>query len=104
FAHPAPAPPHPRPLHDALPISETIQPTGGTEYSTDGGKTWQDATDPLKISDLTGETILIRQPATDDEFASAIATVIVPERPDGPDRKSTRLNSSHVSISYAVFC
>src|SRR5699024_9692339 len=24
--------------------------------------------------------------------------------PNGPDRKSTRLNSSHVSISYAVFC
>src|SRR5699024_11226133 len=23
---------------------------------------------------------------------------------DGADRKSTRLNSSHVSISYAVFC
>src|SRR5437868_11824035 len=23
---------------------------------------------------------------------------------DGEDRKSTRLNSSHVSISYAVFC
>src|SRR5438477_7026967 len=37
-----------------------------------------------------------------------------PHRPDhgrhapaaaiGPDRKSTRLNSSHMSISYAVFC
>src|SRR5437868_10876229 len=25
-------------------------------------------------------------------------------RGDLPDRKSTRLNSSHVSISYAVFC
>src|SRR5207249_10177590 len=25
-------------------------------------------------------------------------------RPEGGDRKSTRLNSSHVSISYAVFC
>src|SRR5690349_22073189 len=25
-------------------------------------------------------------------------------RPDGIDRKSTRLNSSHVEISYAVFC
>src|SRR3712207_8499562 len=26
-------------------------------------------------------------------------------RPDGPtDRKSTRLNSSHANISYAVFC
>src|SRR5690625_942800 len=24
--------------------------------------------------------------------------------PDGGDRKSTRLNSSHVAISYAVFC
>src|SRR5690606_40669686 len=24
--------------------------------------------------------------------------------PDRPDRKSTRLNSSHVKISYAVFC
>src|SRR6266511_4621679 len=24
--------------------------------------------------------------------------------PVGPDRKSTRLNSSHVKISYAVFC
>src|SRR5438067_9107615 len=25
-------------------------------------------------------------------------------KPTDPDRKSTRLNSSHVSISYAVFC
>src|SRR5437868_11919549 len=28
----------------------------------------------------------------------------VPESVGAPDRKSTRLNSSHVSISYAVFC
>src|SRR5437870_11379110 len=27
-----------------------------------------------------------------------------PARPHRPDRKSTRLNSSHVAISYAVFC
>src|SRR5207342_3097396 len=27
-----------------------------------------------------------------------------PRGPLGPDRKSTRLNSSHVKISYAVFC
>src|SRR5699024_12104872 len=27
-----------------------------------------------------------------------------PSHRDGRDRKSTRLNSSHVSISYAVFC
>src|SRR5438128_7047778 len=30
--------------------------------------------------------------------------VIVREREDDQDRKSTRLNSSHGSISYAVFC
>src|SRR5256885_8204301 len=27
-----------------------------------------------------------------------------PPLPTGPDRKSTRLNSSHLVISYAVFC
>src|SRR3712207_8994094 len=27
-----------------------------------------------------------------------------PRRPGGEDRKSTRLNSSHANISYAVFC
>src|SRR2546428_5390287 len=31
----------------------------------------------------------------------ALGTVM---RPDGKDRKSTRLNSSHDQISYAVFC
>src|SRR5690625_1280869 len=31
-----------------------------------------------------------------------LAIVILPRRP--ADRKSTRLNSSHVAISYAVFC
>src|SRR5690625_5196293 len=32
--------------------------------------------------------------------SALIATTIIPAR----DRKSTRLNSSHVAISYAVFC
>src|SRR5262245_64381261 len=27
-----------------------------------------------------------------------------PRSPNGEDRKSTRLNSSHLGISYAVFC
>src|SRR5436309_4687022 len=36
----------------------------------------------------------------------AVMTLLVPTTtPDiTPDRKSTRLNSSHVKISYAVFC
>src|SRR5690625_5646538 len=32
------------------------------------------------------------------------ADAAIRERWDIPDRKSTRLNSSHVAISYAVFC
>src|SRR5436190_19566993 len=33
------------------------------------------------------------------------ATVVIsPISPKNPDRKSTRLNSSHTVISYAVFC
>src|SRR3712207_8004324 len=35
----------------------------------------------------------------------AALRVFVPDRPhQGEDRKSTRLNSSHANISYAVFC
>src|SRR3712207_8720755 len=32
------------------------------------------------------------------------AVVAAPARRDAQDRKSTRLNSSHANISYAVFC
>src|SRR2546430_9094486 len=43
-----------------------------------------------------------------DEFLGALMVVIEDANPDPPDagrdRKSTRLNSSHSQISYAVFC
>src|SRR3712207_7559809 len=39
-----------------------------------------------------------QQEPVDDRLADHL-----PQRP-GPDRKSTRLNSSHANISYAVFC
>src|SRR2546430_12194951 len=37
-------------------------------------------------------------------YYQLIATAGFPNKPDGRDRKSTRLNSSHSQISYAVFC
>src|SRR5947209_16491528 len=64
-------------LHDALPISVDAQPS---------------AVRAAHVAELRGE----------DELLAAT--------PDGPaheqlvDRKSTRLNSSHANISYAVFC
>src|SRR3712207_8329326 len=48
---------------------------------------------------------------TADERGQALRLVLrwavgrlAPEPPAHPDRKSTRLNSSHANISYAVFC
>src|SRR5690625_6642624 len=38
----------------------------------------------------------------DEEVAERLP--IRPTNPPAQDRKSTRLNSSHVAISYAVFC
>src|SRR5256885_12057550 len=39
-----------------------------------------------------------------EKTAGADHAPIVTRRTDGEDRKSTRLNSSHLVISYAVFC
>src|SRR5690554_119723 len=38
------------------------------------------------------------------QVLAAQETLDLPGVPAAPDRKSTRLNSSHVRISYAVFC
>src|SRR5207302_3338538 len=76
----------------------------------------------LRFYDVTGGAIRIGghdvRDLTTDSLRAAIG--LVPEdsflfsdtvrdniaygHPDATDRKSTRLNSSHVKISYAVFC
>src|SRR5690606_41432576 len=38
------------------------------------------------------------------EAQQVVSEVAAKPKKRGPDRKSTRLNSSHVKISYAVFC
>src|SRR5690349_23973512 len=62
-------------------------------------------------STLFPYTTLFRSPAAHGpDRGRVLALVVARERPPrvlGPkrgDRKSTRLNSSHVEISYAVFC
>src|SRR2546430_13485712 len=79
------------PLHDALPIS--FQSLGeGTR---------------LLVSLLTEWKVVI-YPAGDDLFGSWYGVTMPDEKQFGCvvtlDRKSTRLNSSHSQISYAVFC
>src|SRR5205814_10213657 len=90
-------------LHDALPISALLTtlpvPARATPYR-------------LTAADRTEITALARnffETTRDGSVAgtaavfpnvSEFAAIFVPAR----DRKSTRLNSSHLGISYAVFC
>src|SRR3712207_7079909 len=69
-------------LHDALPISK--RPATGTRRGrSDRASARSERSDPMP-----GQGELLDPPA----------------RRRGSDRKTTRLNSSHANISYAVFC
>src|SRR5699024_12747802 len=81
-------------LHDALPIWQI--------YRWNGRRTavlmnyYSDA-----ITDLIDE--FSHLPGIGAKSAQKLAFHVI-NMPEDQDRKSTRLNSSHVSISYAVFC
>src|SRR5207253_8551350 len=73
-------------LHDALPISPTANVSGSVQTFT--------SPEGVRHEARGGQTRLVEIPAR--EAIAAAANLA--------DRKSTRLNSSHVAISYAVFC
>src|SRR3712207_8041053 len=63
--------------------------------------------DPLHAYDATGAPLgpRVRKPTHQTDIGSAAAIrIAAPSRRSAVDRKSTRLNSSHANISYAVFC
>src|SRR5439155_18717200 len=82
-------------LHDALPISTT--PTSSTP-STTASATSSSTTTASFALDFDGARDL-----TLFKYGGARGRVLRRSRARR-DRKSTRLNSSHVAISYAVFC
>src|SRR5207249_10867695 len=104
----SPTPPHPLPsplsLHDALPIYLSL-----TELHVDGverplAETWNRP----RVVVQHEEPELGERRRRDERLSRGVGGELRPavhghERGIG-DRKSTRLNSSHVSISYAVFC
>src|SRR5690606_41137617 len=58
-------------------------------------------------ADLARTECIVRRPAhffTIDQYRQPVAGHSQPDTVPFADRKSTRLNSSHVKISYAVFC
>src|SRR5207249_11107385 len=93
---PARPPMSPLSLHDALPICLAIEPAAHGEVAGAHGE-------------LSREQGRVGGVADGDEQAGhrerlCCASGERAQAHAAQDRKSTRLNSSHVSISYAVFC
>src|SRR5205814_9209818 len=83
-----PASPEPSPLslHDALPISR------------------RSLKFPRQRQRASTTPVSLRARATATRCAPPTPRATSARIPASPDRKSTRLNSSHLGISYAVFC
>src|SRR5689334_25013159 len=73
-------------LHDALPISRRLRPLPDLQQQALAGHVRVHRLRQREEAEQQGRLLL----RTDEE--------------EEQDRKSTRLNSSHSSISYAVFC
>src|SRR5207253_8948704 len=91
---------YPPPLHAALPISQPAatpaarhRPPAAAAMAAQMAGLASHTADSTHQSGSAGSQVVVsaRQPTRNAS---------VPEK----DRKSTRLNSSHVAISYAVFC
>src|SRR5690606_41255398 len=104
FIHDAPTTENdPLSLHDALPIYREI---GGVALALD-------LVDPAftPVGHRTREAAIVGD-GRDVEIEAAVQFIAMRvgdalregDHPRHIDRKSTRLNSSHVKISYAVFC
>src|SRR5690606_42110726 len=92
FTLPAPTAIYSLSLHDALPIFPALA----------------HAHDARFPRGRRGPVLVLVQDRARDRLPRGRPRLDVPEPRDPqaqpPDRKSTRLNSSHVKISYAVFC
>src|SRR5207248_11661478 len=103
YPTPAPTQPYTLSLHDALPSFAIFRYCSSVRHPRESGDTvW-----------ITPVTNVVRTPAFAEATAQsnrALETRFPTRRPESggrrifQDRKSTRLNSSHRTISYAVFC
>src|SRR5204863_7774871 len=89
-------------LHDALPILSAKAEAYPAQLS--GGQ--QQRVAIARALAMKPMLMLFDEPtsALDPELVGEVLAVMKELAKSGIDRKSTRLNSSHVEISYAVFC
>src|SRR5207249_7147113 len=102
--HPSPSAVFPLSLHDALPIYSTHL---GVPVTMAEAAQAPAAGTPFRVTKhpvyLLLGLISVSRPNLEDVLAGQVGTGASVASLQ-IDRKSTRLNSSHVSISYAVFC
>src|SRR5699024_11434137 len=100
----APPPASPLSLHDALPLSPPESAATGIEITDEFSSALRAMREGRNVfltgKAGTGKSTLVRK------FLGESTKNVQVVAPTGlaADRKSTRLNSSHVSISYAGFC
>src|SRR5690606_39981843 len=88
-----------RPLHDALPILSSVEDMTALTFTISRkGKT------RTFVRAYLPQGALDRRLAKGDKSLERFVVSGHLQLTPGEDRKSTRLNSSHVKISYAVFC
>src|SRR5690606_41579049 len=102
--HAATTPSYALSLHDALPISSAGYLTLAHVDLRDRLGLIERSVEEEKATE--GASIATVVQAVVDRGLLPQGTVVSPDSPQDlvEDRKSTRLNSSHVKISYAVFC
>src|SRR5699024_11612811 len=103
FTAPSPTDIYPLSLHDALPIFTKISaPDLFAAFVLSSNLVVLSLVrDILTIKPLSSKSFLTRLVISK---VRSFSFNPLPLAPGSLDRKSTRLNSSHVSISYAVFC
>src|SRR5207245_10108003 len=100
FTSPPPPPIYPRSLHDALPISN--EPPSSLQRNVAPASPVNEKLGELTCEGFVGFALIVGA-------AGGVRSIVhlysvAPLVPPFLDRKSTRLNSSHGSISYAVCC
>src|SRR5947209_13582664 len=98
--HTAPTHAAPVSLHDALPISDATRIAVGQTATVSVASLGSPVTGKVTALEVTSTVV--------NNVVTYAGTVTLDQAPSGArsgiDRKSTRLNSSHANISYAVFC
>src|SRR5690606_41742848 len=87
-------------LHDALPISLLIRP-----YMERLSRSELFAVMTVGLATIAGTVLVLYASIIASVVPGSLGQIVTASLISVPaDRKSTRLNSSHVKISYAVFC